>query len=166
MANQLKQGIKAGRSGIRDFAGIDKTSTPTQQRDLPHEGDPYCGNDNNRRAHLRKLKAQAEADPENFDGEAATAALGGEERIKKAIKGHRDLGDVTAPSGEIEDENDEGDLSLTGEKNNAQTGTQGDDPGAETGSQTNTEGTQDQGEPKKPVTPPKPSSAPAWKPNA
>jgi hypothetical protein len=91
-----------GKFGIRDFTQPTTATNPKQPCDLPHEGDPFCGNDNNRRAVLAKMREEAKANPDAFDAQAAVVLLGGEERIKKAIAGipqFRDMSDepATAP---------------------------------------------------------------------
>jgi hypothetical protein len=47
--------------GLPIPAPIDKKSTPKQTCNLPYEGDPFCGNDNNRRAFERRNKKNAAA---------------------------------------------------------------------------------------------------------
>jgi hypothetical protein len=143
-----------GKYGIRDFTKPTTATNPKQPCNLPHEGDPFCGNDNNRRAVFAKIREEAKANPDAFDADAAVAALGGVERLKKAIAGHpqfKDMSDEPAPESTNFD--------------------QDADPNAQEGSEGVSQAGSDSEEAKtetKAVKPPKPpaGSAPAWKANA
>jgi hypothetical protein len=143
-----------GKFGIRDFTKPTTATNPKQPCDLPHEGDPFAGNDNNRRAVLTKMREEAKSNPEAFDAKAAVVALGGEERIKKAIAGHpqfKDMDQTAAPEPTDEQNAD----------TDAQTGSQD-------ATQADSQGEEAKSEQKTTVKPPKPpaGNAPAWKPNA
>lgn len=50
-----------GKFGIRDFTDVNPDKMPKHPLNLPHEDDPFCGNDNNRRAAERRKKFAEEA---------------------------------------------------------------------------------------------------------
>jgi hypothetical protein len=74
------------RFGIMPFQEIDLSTTPEQPNEQPYADDPFCGNENNRRAHERRMALKK-------------AAEGGEQKAQKpAQTGSNERRGAAAPA--------------------------------------------------------------------
>jgi len=98
--------VPAANHNLPTFSPIDKSSTPKQSRVLPHEGDPFCGNENNRRAAQRRAKAKAAIDTKPADNKPASGDVKGDKA--KAVADAPVATDATASDGQADDASEGG----------------------------------------------------------